>query len=80
MSQPFKITIEQRHKDEFPELECFVLGDKILVTVCSYEPVQPVEDIVPDVPPGVEYDKVSALDDTTGPGGTDPNKPHGKLP
>ena len=30
-----------------------------------------------DVPPAVEYDEVT---DATGPGGTDPNKPHGKLP
>lgn len=28
-----------------------------------------------DVPPAVEYDSVA---DATGPGGTDPSKPHGK--
>jgi hypothetical protein len=38
--------------------------------------------IIPDeVPPAVEYDAVEEAATTLdGPGGTDPTKPHGKLP
>lgn len=39
------------------------------------------ENIIPDeVPPAVEYDEIVTTADATGPGGSDPSKPHGKLP
>lgn len=43
MPDPFKFTITEQLKSLIPELESFEIEDRVLVTICSYEPVDQIQ-------------------------------------